>query len=163
MKYILIIIALIVSLNSFGQAKILAEDLKAIIGSWEGSITYLDYQSGKPFTMPANVIVKQGKNESILMLKNIYPEEPKANGSDKIKMTNHGILLNKCLVRSREVLENGQVKVQTECKGKDDNKAALIRNTYLISNDHFLIRKEIQFEGTDNWTKRSEFEYYKKL
>ena len=159
MKIIIISIFLALSLDSYGQAKITSEDLKVIIGNWEGSLTYLDYQTGKPFTMPANLIVSQGKSKDELVLKNIYPKEPKANSSDKIKIDKNGMLLNKNVVTSREELENGHVQIQTEKKSKDVNKKALLRYTYIIGDDFFLIRKEVQFEQSSDWIKRSEYSY----
>ena len=159
MKIIIISIFLALSLDSYGQAKITSEDLKVIIGNWEGSLTYLDYQTGKPFTMPANLIVSQGKSKDELVLKNIYPKEPKANSSDKIKIDKNGMLLNKNVVTSREELENGHVQIQTEKKSKDDNKKALLRYTYILGDDFFLIRKEVQFEQSSDWIKRSEYSY----
>ena len=71
MKYILANIFLMISLTSYSQTKITSQDLKIIIGEWEGSITYLDYSSNKPFSMPANLVVNRGKDENILILKNI--------------------------------------------------------------------------------------------
>jgi hypothetical protein len=150
------------SLSSYGQTKITSEDLKMVIGNWEGSITYLDYQTNKPFTMPANLIVKQGKDENRLVLNNIYPNEPKANSSDKITVTKNGLLFNKNEVTSREELENGLIQIQTDHMAKDDGKKALIRYTYIIESDLFIIRKEVQFEESSDWIKRSEFNYRRK-
>ena len=147
------------TLNCYSQAKITSEDLKIVIGNWKGSITYLDYQTNKPFTMPANLNVTQGTSENILLLNNIYPNEPKANSSYKIKIAKNGMLLNKNLVTSRKELENGRIKIQTEHEAKDDNKKALLRHTYVISKDSFLVRKEVQFEEADDWIKRSECNY----
>jgi hypothetical protein len=162
MKFIIVNIFLILSLNSYGQAKITPEDLKVVIGNWEGNITYLYYQSNKPFTMPANLNVKQGKNKYKLVLRNIYPNEPKANNSDKIRITKNGLLLNKNKVTSRKELENGHLQIQTEHEAKDDNKKALLRYTYIIGSNFFLIRKEVQFEEAGDWIKRSEFNYHRK-
>ena len=159
MKYTLTTVLLILSLNTYSQDRITTEDLKSIIGSWEGSITYLDYQTNKPYTMPANLIVRQGKNNSSLVLNNIYPNEPKANDSEKIKVTKNGLLLNKKKIISREELENGSIQIQAERSGKDDNRNALIRYTYIIGSDLFVIRKEVQFDESGKWTKRSEFNY----
>jgi len=150
------------SLSAAGQTKITSDDLKTIIGNWEGSITYLDYQTNKPFTMPANLMVKPGKNENQLVLNNTYPNEPKANGSDKIKITKNGLRLNKNVVTSRTGLENGGLQIQTEHEAKDDRKKALIRYSYIIGSDLFVIRKEVKFEKAGNWIKRSEYKYHRK-
>jgi hypothetical protein len=159
MKFIITNLFLLFSLSLYSQPQITIEDLETIVGSWEGKITYLDYQTNKPFTMAANLIVEKGKDENNLVLNNLYPNEPKANNSDKIKVTKNGTLLNKHLVTKREEVDNGQIQIQTEHKGKDDNKKALIRYTYQISKNLFLIRKEVQFDEVDGWIKRSEFSY----
>jgi hypothetical protein len=161
-KFTLIAIILTLSLSCYGQTKITSKDLKLAVGNWKGSITYLDYQSNKPFTMPANLLVTKGKNENSLVLNNSYPNEPKANGSDKIRIAKNGLLLNKNTVTSREELENGDIQIQTEHDAKDDGKKARIRYTYSIGSNVFTIRKEVQFEQLTDWIKRSEFTYTRK-
>ncbi|MFK7810906.1 MAG: hypothetical protein AB8B59_00335 [Maribacter sp.] len=161
-KYIVLIVILLLALNGFCQTKITSEDLKLVIGNWEGSLTYIDYQSNKPFTMPANLIVTPGKNENSLVFQNEYPKEPKANNTDKIKITKKGELLNKNVVTSREALENGQLQIQTELEGKDAGKKAMIRYTYSVGSAIFIIRKEVKFEKATDWIKRSELKYVRK-
>lgn len=162
MKFIIINVFLLFSLSIYSQPKVTTEDLNTIVGSWEGEITYLDYQTNKQFTMAANLIVEKGKTENSLALNNLYPNEPKANNSDKIKVTKNGTLLNRHLVTKREKLSNEQIQIQTEHIGKDDTKKALIRYTYLTSKNRFIIRKEVQFNEMDGWVKRSEFSYNRK-
>jgi len=162
MRNIFVFLAFLTSLNVFSQVHITSEDLKAAIGSWEGTLTYLDYQTNKPFSMPANLIVEQGQNKNVLFLKNSYPNEPKANNSYKIKVTKNGTILNRHFVIAREELANGLLQIKAELKGKDNNKKALIRYVYLISTELFVIRKEVQFKEDGDWIKRSEFSYKKK-
>ncbi len=162
MKFSLISLVLIFSLNSYAQTTVTPEDLKAVIGEWTGSITYLDYQTNEPFTMPADLIVEPGKNENTLVLNYIYPDEPKANSTDRIRITQNGTLLNKDIITLRKELADGQTQIQTEREGKDDNKDALIRQTYIMGQDQFLMRKEVQFEASEDWIKRSEFSYQRK-
>jgi len=150
---------LLFSLGSYGQVQLTVEDLNSIIGSWEGTITYLDYQTNKPFSMAAHLVVEKGKNQNTLVLKNLYPTEPKANNSEKIKLTKNGTRLNKSLVTQRKKIDNGQLEIQTELKGKDDNKKALIRYTFLIRENILIIRKEVQFSQGEKWIKRSELNY----
>lgn len=167
MKITLIFFVLLFSFDNYAQKEnldtpskqISSEDLKIIIGDWAGSITYLDYNTNKPFTMPANLIVKQGKNKNRLLLYNVYPNEPKANNKEKIKVSKNGTLLNKKSVSSREELPDGQIQIKTKSTGKDDNKKALIQYTYILAKDQFIIRKEVQFENSKDWIKRSEFNY----
>ena len=86
-------------------------------------------------------MVKQEKDESRLLLNNIYPNEPKARNSDKIKVAESSLLLNNNVVTSRKELENGHIQIQTEHEAKDDSKKALIRYTYIIGSDLFIIKK----------------------
>ncbi len=162
MKCLLTTMLLVLSLGCYGQVKITSEDLDLAIGDWEGSITYLDYQSNTPFTMPANLIVEKGDNKNTLILYNSYPKEPKANNSDKIKMSKNGLLLNKHEISSREEFDNGSIQIKTEHDAKDDGKKATIRYSYTIGQDVFVIRKEVQFEESADWIKRSEFRYTRK-
>jgi len=80
-------IALLFSIGCFSQIQVTSGDLESIVGTWEGRITYLDYQTNEPFSMAANLVVKKGRNENILILNNRYPTEPKANNSEKIKLS----------------------------------------------------------------------------
>lgn len=149
--------------TSTGQ--VLSSDLALLLGHWEGSLTYLDYSSNKPYTMPANLVVKQGKNEFQLKASHIYPNEPKANSNFKFKISKNGTKLNKRNVISREILPEGQIQIHTEYLHKDGNekKMAIIRNTYTMGLDTFSIRKDVQFEGSTDWIMRNEYKYQKNL
>ncbi|MBT8288394.1 MAG: hypothetical protein KJO00_10260 [Bacteroidia bacterium] len=136
-----------------------SEDLEIILGEWTGSLTYIDYGSNKPYTMPANLSVKKGKNKNQLLLYNIYPNEPKANSKDKITLSKKGDRLNNKMIISREKLSNGQVQITTEYFGKDNNKKATIRNIYLLGKNQFIIKKEVRFENSDEWLKRNEYNF----
>lgn len=161
-KLIPYLLLVLISNVSFAQSQIIPEDLSQILGSWEGQITYLDYQTNKPFTMSANLEVKKGKNEFCVILNNLYPDEPKANNTEKIRATKNGKKLNKHEVSKRKILENGDLEIQTEHEGKDDNKKARIRYTYLINQNLFVIKKEVNFDPSSDWIKRSEFKYNRK-
>ena len=54
-----------------------------MIGKWTGSLTYLDYSSGKSFSMPANVEISESGTKN-LIFDYKYPNEPKANVADTI-------------------------------------------------------------------------------
>lgn len=67
--------------------------------------------------------------------------------------------LNKNKITLKQELENDNIKIQTEQKSRDDNQKATIKYTYNISNNFFIITKEVQFKNTVKWIKRSEFNY----
>ncbi len=163
--FILIILSLItcksqdINLNTVG---IETEDLKLLIGEWNGSLTYLDYQSNKPYTMPANLLVEKGKDDYQLIINNIYPNETQANDSAKLNISKDGLLLNKRNVISRKKLNTGTIEIITQYSGKDDGKKALIRNSYLLSDKSYSSKKEVQFKDSEQWILRSEFSYVRK-
>ncbi|WP_276388350.1 hypothetical protein [Eudoraea chungangensis] len=139
--------------------RITKEELNLITGSWKGSLTYLDYSSNKPFSMPANLMVKQGSTKQELILMNDYPQEPNANSSEKIKVSKNGEAINGYKIISKIKRSDGNLEITTEHKGKNNNKSALIRNIYILGINHLIIRKEVQFKGSMNWIRRNEFSY----
>ena len=154
-----IVIALLISLVGRTQNTITPDDLGLILGEWTGELTYMDYSSNKPFTMPANLSVKHGKNQNQLILFNIYPNEPKANNRDKIKISNNGTQINAIEIKSRKPLENGDIEIITEYPGEDNKRQALIRNIYILGSKRFIIRREVRFEDSESWLVRNEFNY----
>ena len=139
-------------------------NVKQLLGEWKGNLTYLDYTSKKTYTMPADLKVSQISNSNQLVFSNIYPDEPKANNSDTVTMTKQGTMLDKEVVRSKKLLLNGNTEIITEYAGIDgnDNKAVLIRHTYILGTSIYVKRKDVQFEGEIEWIKRHEYNYIRK-
>jgi len=141
------------------NTRVLTQDISLVIGDWQGELTYLDYQSGKPFSMPANVRIAQGKDSRTLNVEMEYPNEPQANNSAKIKINKDGSEIDGYAVNTRNVDDSGNVTIEAEKWGKDDNKKALIRMTYTFGNAMFAMSKSVQFEGSDAWILRNTYEY----
>lgn len=156
---ILTVFTLLISQAHFSQNTILPDDLNMISGKWQGTLTYIDYNTNKPFTMPANVSVEQGKNKYHVQLFINYPKEPNANSKDKIRISKDGRLLNKTRVTSREILNDQEIKITTEYSGKDNKKNALIRNVYIFGPQRFIIRKEVKFDDLADWLVRNEYTF----
>ncbi|MFC7773828.1 hypothetical protein [Flavobacterium sp. GCM10027622] len=159
----LIALLLTFSINSFAQQKKLdiEKDLAYLVGKWKGELTYLDYSSGKPYTMPAEVFIDKIDNYNYLY-QNIYPNETKANSTDTLVISKDGALFNKKSIKKIKRTKLA-IEIITEIKGTDgnDKKAALLRNTYFISSKKYTIIKDVQFEGTKNWIKRHEYSFTK--
>ena len=138
-------------------------DLEMLCGSWKGSLTYLDYQTGKPYTMPANANISAIAQTNHLLVEMIYPNEPKANGKDTLLVNETLTSFEGNKIISRKLLSDGAVEIITIRNGKDgnDNKNASIRKTYTIGSNKFVNRKDVQFEGTAEWIKRNEYSYTK--
>jgi len=135
------------------------QDIDKLIGGWTGMLTYVDYSSKKQYSMPCNL--KINGNERKLKLSYSYPNEPNANSKGKIKVSKDGSTINKKKIVSKTVDSANNVEIKVEHLGKDGNegKNALIRETYKIGMEYFVIRKEVKFEGTSNWMIRNEYDF----
>jgi len=150
--------------NAQNNFKTIPKDFKKIEGSWQGSLTYLDYSSGKPYTMPADISIKRIYKTNKLVFSNIYPNETNANSIDTITISKDGKYIDKELVKSRRKLPNGFIEIITEELGTDgnDNKPAIFRHTYTFGKTTYKNRKDVQFTGETEWINRHEYSYSKK-
>lgn len=157
-----ILICSVISLNG-QEAKITDSDITNLIGKWEGSLTYLDYSSGNPFSMPCNASISPTKKKNQIKISYEYPNEPKANRKFKMKFSKDGTEINKEKLTSRTTDSDGNIVLATEKPGKDgnDNKDAIIRQSYTISDHIFIVRKEVKFDGTNEWIMRNEYKFTK--
>ncbi len=136
------------------------KDFKPAFGKWKGSLTYLDYSSGKPYTMPANVTIsKDGNNVHQLIFAFAYPDEPKANGNDTLVITDDGLQVDGAMVVSKKKNSHGTLEIITEKNGVDgnDNRKAVLRHIYSIGKKKFSNRKEVRFDGEEKFILRNEY------
>ncbi len=76
-----------------------------------------------------------------------YPEEPKANSKENVKL--NGTSINDEKVVERESTTTAaHIRLVTERRGKGNDRDALIRYTYVIGVSSFSIKKEVQPEGS---------------
>lgn len=137
-------------------------DFTVSLGTMKGSLTYLDYTSGKPFSMPANYTLSAGDNANGAIIRYMeYPQEPKANGSDTFRISRDGTMLDGELVTARKQFPDGSLQIVTEKEDVDgnDHRAARIRHTYLIGKNTFSIKKEVRFTGEEKWIQRHLFSF----
>lgn len=151
--------------NAQSNLKTSLRDLNKLVGNWDGSLTYLDYSTGKPYTMPANLVIKRINKTNNYSFINIYTNEPSANSIDTIVVSEDGKFFDGKLIKSRRKMVNGNFEFITEDLGKDgnDNREATIRITYSFNQSSFSKRKDIQFLGDTTWIKRHEYLYKRKL
>src|SRR5690242_2619625 len=121
--------------NSYSYAQaptITASDIHLLEGKWKGSLTYLDYSTQQPYTMPADVMIVYLPKSRALLFSNTYPNEPKANNTDTVIISENGQLVDNEAVQHKTTLADGTIEITTAYTGTDgnDNKAALIRHTY---------------------------------
>jgi hypothetical protein len=157
MKNILIATAFLLLCSSLKAQSVQVKDLSNSVGSWEGKLTYLDYASGKPFTMLANIKIGLTADNKGFIMGYEYPNEPHANSKDTTFIAGNYFGKDKIVEFVKDL--DGGYKMITEINGNDgnDNKKAILRHTYLLKSKTFSIIKDVKFEGTDKWIKRNEY------
>jgi mRNA-degrading endonuclease HigB of HigAB toxin-antitoxin module len=139
------------------QAQFQVGDLSPSTGLWKGQLTYLDYTSGKPFSMAANLHISLSSDQKGYIRKFEYPKEPHANRIDTLMIdkTNFG---DAKIVRVDRTSPTDITWV-TENLGEDgnDHKKAILRHTYQVKGNQYRITKEVKFEGSNTYIKRHEY------
>lgn len=160
---IIIVFLVATHCNAQMNLKTSVKEFAMLEGNWQGTLTYLDYSSGKPYTMAADIDIKRIKKTNKFIFSNSYPNEKSANSIDTITISEDGHFIDKELVKSSRKLANSDREIITEEPGKDgnDNKPATIRHTYTFGAATYKNRKDVRFEGATDWINRNEY-FYKK-
>lgn len=156
--YVLLFLVFAFVVSASAQtASISARDLKPIEGrQWTGTLTYLDYTSGKKTTIKSNIVVTHSDSDALSWTFEMhYPLEPAADGKDEVKLSLDGRTFDGESVIERTKLSGGILRVVTTGRGKDDNRDAVFRHTYLIGKKTFSIRKEVKFDGSNDFFERN--------
>ena len=125
-----------------------------------GTLTYLDYGSGKEVSIKSSLTVKSAKSDGRAWdFDFIYPDEPNANESERVTLSADGRSLNNENVVSARSAADGTLKVVTEVTGKDNGKDATIRHTYSINESSFSIRKEVRLVGSTDFFVRNVYSW----
>jgi hypothetical protein len=138
--------------------------LNEMLGSWKGTLQYLDYTSNKQVSIPANFKMTKIENRSnTFLVQFFYSDEPQANQSDTLFLNNNGKKIDDYAVTYNQ-LEKGTRTIVVTKKDVDgnDHKMAWIKKTYRISNRTLSIQKEVQFDGTKDWTVRHTYSFTRK-
>ncbi len=161
-KFLLLFIFFAFTAFSFisDEPVVTSDDLNLLTGKkWTGKLTYLDYQSNKEVSIPADIIIKKTEDQDAFIFINEYPEEPKTNGSETIRIEDYGKIFGNETVTEKISDEVGSIKIVTERDGMDDKKPALIRHTYFISKTKFTVQKDVNFRDGNNFLKRHIYEF----
>ncbi len=135
-------------------------DFAPLVGEdWSGELEYLNYGSDTRSTIPVRMIVREPKNRS-MAYGFLYPGEEHKNARDKLRISRDGTKLNGMTISRRYLDEEGALVLVTEGSGRDDNRPADIRLTYVISANAFTNRKDVRFEGGE-YINRNEYRLYR--
>lgn len=164
MKRSIYLIAVIFALaiSEYSQSpRITAGDLRPLEGKqWIGELTYLDYQSKKPTSIKSNVTVSRSSSDKLKWTFTMqYRLEPKADRVDEVVLSEDGRTFDSETVTERTKLPDGTLKIVTTKNGKDDDRNATFRHTYLIGRSVFSIKKEVRFDGSDTYFERNTYRW----
>lgn len=138
-----------------------AKDLSVLEGpKWSGALSYLDYATNKRSNIRSELqISRKAPGVDVWVFEYIYPDEPKANTKGELAIADGGRTFAGGSVIKKKRERNGVLRITTTKAGKDDDRKALFRYTYLISSDSFSIKKEIQLDGKTEWFERNEYSW----
>lgn len=144
-----------------GAPRVRTADFRTLTDApWTGTLTYLDYQTKKKVSIPSSLIVSQVPGSSTSwVFEYQYPDEPEANTSETIVITEDGKLIDGETVIERKKIGKDAVRIVTQKSGTDDGKSALFRFTYLLSPESLSIKKEVQYDGTAELLERNEYRW----
>ena len=123
----------------------------------EGKLIYMDYITGKPLTILANIRISLTDDKKGYVAGYEYPKEPHANSKDTTYVVDQ--LFGKDRIVAFKKDSTGGFNFITEIDGEDgnDHKKAILRHTYQLISNTYSIKKEVKFEGSDIWVKRNEY------
>lgn len=156
-----VLFTLSISYNSLAQTTISSADFKPLIGSWSGTLTYINYSDGTPFSMPVELRIVPIEETNNFTFYFSFPDEPHANSEETVSISDNGTMLNGEPVISKHLLEDGNLEIVTESIGTDDDEPATIRETYIIGADVFVTKKDVLFVDQQEWINRNEFNFKK--
>jgi hypothetical protein len=144
------------------QPAALPADLDQLAGdTWTGSLTYLDYTTREPFTMPATLAVTRipGAADPSWTFRLGYPDEPRANSEHPITLSANGTLLDGETILERTPLPAGGIHLVTETDGEDDEHPARVRHEYDLSPNSCTIRKLVRPQGSPEFFERNTYRW----
>jgi hypothetical protein len=141
------------------NSKLSGKDWKPLEGgTWVGTLTYLDYSSGKRTSIKSNIAVAKLSDRK-WSFDFTYPEEPKANSKDIVVLTDDGKTFDGETVIQRAKLKDGVIRIVTSRAGKDNDKPCTIRHTYLVSKTEFSMRKDVRLDSGGDYFERHTYSW----
>jgi hypothetical protein len=91
----------------------------------------------------------------------VYSEDPRENVSDTITISKDGKKLNQERIKVKRYSAGGDLEIITEAAGfdHDNNKAAIVRKTYIVGKKRYNYKKQVQLQGEEEWLDREDFFY----
>ncbi len=126
--------------------------------SWEGTLTYTDYQTGKLTDVDATMQIKIENDKILTQVQ--YTYEPNKNYKGSIKIRKNGTYFGEEKVLSFTD-ENGTKTLITTYRGKDDNRKADMYMTHTMTDSTYSVSKEVVYLDTKERILRNTYNYTK--
>jgi len=143
--------------SSFGQPKVTIADFENLDNSkWIGNLKYVNYGDGHEVTLKTTMQIFLEGNK--ILINTQYPDEPKANSKESIKIKKDGTYLgNEEIIEKNQ--EMGTMKLVTKYRGKDNNKSAIIYKTYTLSENEYSVEKSVDYLNSEQKIWRNRYNY----
>ena len=150
---------IIITLTSCAQTSVEISDFEILNNrSWEGTLTYTDYQSGKPTDVDATLQITLKNNTVKTAIQ--YTYEPNKNIKSSVKLKKNGTYYgNERIIEN--TFENSYRTIKTTFEGKDDNRDATMTITYKFNEDTYTITKFVAYKGSDESLIRNTYKFKK--
>lgn len=123
---------------------------ESFTGTWEGTLTYTDYQSGKEVAIPARVVLTPVKGDvDAANVACSFPEEKGKEYTDVVRYTG----------KSKQ--DDRVLQWTAEESGYDEGKLATIRHHFYFSHTEIKVRKEVSFDGLSGFFTRNVYNLHR--
>ncbi|MCC3153501.1 hypothetical protein Q3A66_11730 [Hymenobacter sp. BT770] len=139
-------------------------ELSEAMGQWQGSLTYLDYSSGK--TVKLNTTMRgemAGPNQLLLHFDYEEPNKRHVLGTDTLTLARDGAHMrwdkSDFTIQAKQWLPEQTLRLVLEGPGQDDNRPATIRKTITLGRHQFYVKKEVSFSNGQASLQRHEYQF----
>lgn len=140
------------------QVTISTNDFKILDNTnWEGTLTYIDYQSGNPTDVATTMQIKISEKTIEQNIQYVWEPDKNVNAITKIKK--NGRFLGQQKVVSKNLKEDGSIQIVSTAKGKDEGEKATLYFTYEFDSNNYKVTKEVQLRYSDERFMRNSYMY----
>ncbi|MFY0607209.1 MAG: hypothetical protein JXR10_10860 [Cyclobacteriaceae bacterium] len=157
-RLLTITISMCLMITLRAQVIIDTEDFKMLDNTnWEGTLTYLDYTSGKPTDVATTMQMRISENTIEQDIQYVW--EPHKNVKSKTKIKKNGKFLGSQEVISKSFNKENKTVIITSTQGKDDGRKATLYFTYEFDEDSYKVSKEVQLDDSEDRFVRNSYQY----
>lgn len=163
MKKVMLFICICLFFINAKAQKINSGDLDQLTGKWTGKLTYLDYTSNRPESIPSLLTVAKKRN-SLYRFSFSYPGESGRSSVENFLVSEDGKTISKMRIVEYVKTPGGEFKLVLEEKGKDGNnhRPALFHHIVASSGEKLVLTKMVKFNGEEEFFQRNQYVFTRK-